>query len=79
MATRITRTNIHNTQSWCERLASADVGRCTATKSERTISASHGTVPGTAFIQNWEFIAKITVYRVKNRVYCKTQFFKSNT
>ena len=37
MATRITRTNIHNTQSWCERLASADVGRCTAMKSERTI------------------------------------------
>ena len=35
--TRIMRTNIHNAQSCCERLASADVDRCTAMKSECTI------------------------------------------
>ena len=31
--------NIHNVQSCCERLASADVDRCTAMKSECTIGA----------------------------------------
>ena len=31
------RTNIHNVQSCCERLALADVDRCTAMKSECTI------------------------------------------
>ena len=31
------RTNIHNAQSCCERLASADVDRCTSMKSEFTI------------------------------------------
>ena len=35
--TRVMRTNIHNAQSCCERLASADVDRCTAMKSECTI------------------------------------------
>ena len=36
--TRVMRTNIHKVQSCCERLASADVDRCTAMKSECTIS-----------------------------------------
>ena len=31
-------TNIRNMQSWCERLASTDVNRCTAMKSECTIT-----------------------------------------
>ena len=38
VATRVMRTYIHNAQSCCERLALADVDRCTAMKSERTIS-----------------------------------------
>ena len=37
VTTRVMRTNIHNAQSCCERLASADVDRCTAMKSECTI------------------------------------------
>ena len=35
--TRVMRTNIHNAQSCCEWLASADVNRCTSMKSEFTI------------------------------------------
>ena len=35
--TRVMRKNIRNTQSCCERLASADVDRCTSVKSEFTI------------------------------------------
>ena len=38
VATNVTRTNIRNAQSCCERLASADVERCSAMKSEWTIN-----------------------------------------
>ena len=38
VVTYIMHTNIHNAQSWCERLASADVDQCTAMKSECTIT-----------------------------------------
>ena len=37
VATCMACTNIHNKQSWCERLASADVDRCIALKSECSI------------------------------------------
>ena len=37
VTTSVTRTDIRNAQSCCERLASADVDRCTAMKSEQTI------------------------------------------
>ena len=39
VATHVTRTNIRNAQSCCKRLASADVDRCSAMKSEWTINA----------------------------------------
>ena len=38
VATHVTRTNIRNAQSCCERLASADIDRCSAMKSEWTIT-----------------------------------------
>ena len=37
MATHVTRTNIHNVQNCCERLASTDVNQCTVMKSECTL------------------------------------------
>ena len=66
---RFVRTNIHNTQSWRDRLALADVDRCTAMKSECTITVRFTKIkrkesPGSRFITVCMYHFKLAVVQI---------------